>query len=225
MEKLQTLMKAINYQFKNKSLLEESLRHRSAGKPHNERLEFLGDSILNFIIASELFKRLPAATEGELSRLRANLVNSDCLTDIAQAFNLSAIISLGDGERRSGGAMRSSILADTVEAIIGAIYLDSGMDVSYQTVVAWYQDRLESVSLEDVHKDPKSQLQELAQAQQFPLPEYELVSVTGVEHAQTFVVQCCVKLLDHSVIGEGTSRRRAEQDAAQHVLEELNNAK
>ncbi len=121
--------------------------------------------------------------------------------------------------------MRSSILADTVEAIIGAIYLDSDMNTCYHVVVEWYSDRLQSVSLDDVRKDPKSQLQELAQSQQLPLPEYELISVTGVEHAQNFVVQCTVKLLDHSVVGAGTSRRRAEQDAAEHVLEELNNVK
>jgi len=201
--------------------LERALSHRSYGKDNNERLEFLGDSIVNFIIANELYHRFHNAQEGQLSRLRANMVKGDTLAELAQEFDLSEYLLMGFGELRSGGAANVSILADAVEAIIGAIYLDSSMDVCYQAVRAWYDKRLNDLSLDAVYKDPKSLLQELVQSKQKSLPEYRLVAVTGQEHQQHFTVECSVALLDNPIAGEGSSRRRAEQEAAQNVLEAM----
>lgn len=216
------LMEKIGYSFKDIRLLEEALSHRSSGKSNNERLEFLGDSIVNFVVACELFHRFPKAKEGQLSRLRANLVKEEGLMELARFFELSPFIRLGPGEIKSGGAERASILADTVEAIIAAIYLDSGMDNCYRLVTEWYKEKLESLSADAVHKDPKSLLQELLQAKQLPLPEYKLVELKGEEHSQQFVIECHNGLLKKPIRAEGTSRRRAEQQAALLVLEELN---
>jgi len=218
------LLKKIAYDFKKNSLLETALSHRSCGKINNERLEFLGDSLLNFIIAHELFKQFPSAQEGQLSRLRACLVREDTLAEVAKQFDLSKYIRLGAGESKSGGAQRISILADAVEAIIGAIYLDSNLETCYAKVADWYKKRINQLSLEEVYKDPKSLLQELVQSKQLPLPEYNLVDVVGKEHQQTFVIECKIALLDKPVKGEGTSRRRAEQAAASATLEELRHA-
>lgn len=218
------LMDKIGYTFKDICLLETALSHRSFGDANNERLEFLGDSLVNFIIANELFERFPKAQEGQLSRLRAYLVRGETLAEIAYEFDLSKYLRLGTGESKSGGAYRVSILADAVEAIIGAIFLDSGMVACYDIVAEWYKKRIDDLSLDNIHKDPKSLLQELVQSKQLPLPVYKLISVVGKEHEQRFLVECDVKLLDHSVKGEGTSRRRAEQVAANAVLEELKNA-
>jgi ribonuclease-3 len=218
------LMTKIKYDFKDISLLTTALSHRSCGKINNERLEFLGDSLVNFIVAYELFKRFPSAQEGQLSRLRAFLVRGETLAAIAKEFDLSQHICLGSGELKSGGAHRISILADAVEALIGAIFLDSNLETCYAKVAEWYQERLNGLSLEEVYKDPKSLLQELVQGKQMPLPEYNLVKITGKEHQQKFIVECIVKLLDKPYQGEGTSRRRAEQAAASAVLEELRHA-
>lgn len=222
--KLEKLMQQLEYKFDDITLLETALSHKSLGKINNERLEFLGDSLVNFVAAHELFKTFPTAQEGQLSRLRAYLVKGDTLAEIAQEFNLSKYIRLGVGELKSGGAQRVSILADAVEAIIGAIFLDSAMDICYEVVAKWYRDRVNNLSLQEVYKDPKSLLQELVQAKQLPLPEYELISTFGKEHEQLFLVECRVRLLNHPVQGKGTSRRRAEQAAASAVLEELRNA-
>lgn len=222
-DKLNLLMNAIHYEFKNESLLTLALSHRSSGKQNNERLEFLGDSLLNFVVASELYHQFPTAKEGQLSRLRANMVREDTLAEIGTTFHLSDYIQLGVGEMKSGGAYRPSIVADAVEAVIGAIYLDSNLDVCYECVKNWYEERIDALSLSDVIKDPKSRLQELLQAQQLPLPEYNVVKTKGQEHEQVFIVECKTALLDHSVFAEGGSRRKAEQEVAEKVLEELKN--
>lgn len=218
---LSELMCRLNYNFKDITLLKTALSHRSRGKVNNERLEFLGDSLVNFVIAHELFKRFPSAQEGQLSRLRAYLVRGETLAEIAKEFDLSRYMKLGTGEFKSGGAYRVSILADAVEAIIGAVFLDSDLEICYKKVADWYQHRLDKLSLEEVYKDPKSLLQELVQAKQLPLPEYTLIKITGKEHKQKFIVACKIALLDDPVIGEGTSRRKAEQAAASAALEEL----
>lgn len=221
MQLLETLMTTIEYKFKDESLLRLALSHRSLSKNNNERLEFLGDSFLNFVIASELYCHFPSAKEGQLSRLRANMVRGETLAEIAQEFGLSEFLRLGSGEIRSGGAYRVSIMADAVEAIIGAIYLDSDMDICYQCVKRWYRERIDQLSLTDIMKDPKSRLQELLQAQQMPLPEYNIVETRGNGHNQVFILECKTVLLDHPVRAEGSSRRKAEQQAAENILEEL----
>ena len=225
-ETLEIFIKKIGYQFKNDPLLEKALRHRSCGKDNNERLEFLGDSILNFIIANELFNRFPKAQEGELSRLRSNLVNEEILAILARTFELSSVIHVGRGELKTGGKERASILADCVEAIIGAIYLDSDdMNICYPIVANWYKQHMEELSLFTIRKDPKSLLQELLQSEQLPIPKYRLVKTIGPEHDQIFVVESKIPLLDHPVEAEGQSRRRAEQAVAKRILEELQHGK
>lgn len=219
--KLKILMETIGYQFHDLALLETALSHRSYGKANNERLEFLGDAVVNFIIASELFKYFPTAQEGQLSRLRAYLVRGETHAEIAKEFNLSEYMRLGIGESKSGGAYRVSILADAIEALIGAIFLDSNMEVCYAKVVDWYRPRIQKLTLKEIYKDPKSLLQEIVQAQQLPLPKYILAKVSGKEHAQKFYIECRVALLDSVVLGEGSSRRRAEQEAASNVLAKL----
>ena len=213
----------IGYQFKDLRLLEVALTHRSFGQENNERFEFLGDSMVNFVVAHELFKKFEKAREGKLSRLRASLVRREALAELAVEFELGEVLRLGQGEIKSGGAKRASILADAVEALIAAIYIDSDISTCYELVVSWYKERLEAVSLGDNHKDPKSLLQELLQGKQLPLPEYHLLEVKGEEHDQVFVIECKVALLRSGVQAEGKSRRRAEQQAAEKMLEVLQN--
>jgi len=224
-EKLNTLMQALGYEFKDISLLEKALQHRSFSKVNNERLEFLGDSIVNFIVASELFYRFPHAREGQLSRLRSNLVKTEPLANLARQFYVNKFLSLGKGEKKTGGALRASILEDAMEAIIGAIYLDSDMDTCYEKVAHWYQQMINKLSLDTIYKDPKSLLQEYLQARQLPLPQYYLVKTKGQEHNQIFIVECIVSLLKDPVRGEGSSIRRAEQQAAEFVLVKVSNEK
>jgi ribonuclease-3 len=217
-----TLCQKLNYTFNNPSLLEDALSHRSfRGNKNNERLEFLGDSILNFIIAAALFRKYPTASEGELSRLRASLVRGETLAALAQEFMLGKYLRLGAGELKSGGSQRISILADAMEAVVGAIYLDSDMAICEQCILNWYADRLSNFAELPDLKDPKTRLQEYLQAHKFPLPNYEILSIEGVQHAQTFSVKCSVEGMAQSAIGLGTSRRRAEQEAAQKILELL----
>lgn len=220
------LSKALGYTFKNDALLQLALSHRSVGAHNNERLEFLGDSVVNFIIAAELFKRFSTASEGQLTRMRAQLVCAEMLTVIAKELNLGQFILLGAGEQRSGGHQRSSILADGLEALIGAIYLDADHDITIvqATVLHWFKDKFSIFASKDSqgHKDAKTILQELLQAQKLDLPEYEVVSVEGEQHEQTFYVNCHVALLAEPVAGVGNSRRKAEQAAAEHVLVKLN---
>ncbi|WP_417224994.1 ribonuclease III [Amphritea sp.] len=215
------LAKKLGYQFKDESMIELALTHRSHGKRNNERLEFLGDSILNFVIAEALYRRFPEAKEGQLSRLRAQLVKGETLAELAREMKLGDYLRLGSGELKSGGYRRDSILADAVEAIIGAIYLDSDMDSCRPYILGWYQSRLEQTSLLDTQKDSKTRLQEFLQSRRAPLPDYELLSVSGEAHQQTFEIRCAVALLDQPTDGKGSSRRQAEQNAAKKALDKL----
>ncbi|MCE8020009.1 ribonuclease III [Halomonas sp. MCCC 1A11036] len=215
----------IGYTFRDIALLELAMTHRSFGGQNNERLEFLGDSIVNFVIAEALYARFPQAREGQLSRLRARLVRGQTLAELAREMSFGECLRLGSGEMKSGGHRRDSILADAVEAVLGAIYLDAGMDVARARVLAWYAERLESIDLQDTQKDPKTRLQEFLQSRQSPLPRYEVVSVEGEAHDQTFTVECHIELLDSHTLGTGSSRRHAEQQAAELALLQLENQK
>lgn len=219
---LQRLHKTLHYEFKNVDLLQEALTHRSKHAKNNERLEYLGDSILGFLIAKRLFEMFPSATEGELSRCRSKLVKGDTLAELARTLNLGDFLLLGTGELKSGGFRRNSTLADAFEAIIGAIYIDGGMQSADAFVVRQFAGLLDNMSLDDTHKDPKTQLQEYLQARKQPLPEYSVVSTIGSDHEQVFQVQCVVQGLSRPAVGKGTSRRKAEQAAAQMALELMN---
>jgi len=211
----------INYQFSDPTLLTEAITHRSKHSINNERLEFLGDSVLGYVISSELFRRFPQAREGALTRGRAVLVKGDTLAELALDLQLGDYLQLGPGELKSGGFRRKSILADAMEAIIGAIYLDGGLDAAKQHILNIYADKLQDLSLEDVGKDPKTQLQEQLQADKKPLPVYEVFATTGSDHEQVFEVICKVAGLPKPIMGSGRSRRKAEQDAAKKVLKQL----
>lgn len=212
---------AIGYKFSDPSLLLTALTHRSYGVPHNERLEFLGDSILNGVIARELFERFPDLPEGDLSRLRANLVQQETLHQLAVGVSLGNYLRLGDGELKSGGAQRPSILADALEAIFGAIWLDKGFDAARVAIVGLFEKRLVAITPGKAIKDAKSRLQEHLQGRRLPLPKYTLVETSGEAHMQQFKVACEVDSLDIQCEGQGSSRRIAEQMAAQRVLERL----
>lgn len=221
-------MQNLGYMFVNVDMLHLALSHRSVGAHNNERLEFLGDSVLNFIITDALFDRYPQASEGQLTRMRAQLVCADMLTEIAKELGLGQHVVLGSGERRSGGHQRSSILADSFEAITGAIYLDSGKNLSLlKTVILKLYENRWQIFEDDKNqgnKDPKTVLQELLQAKKLDLPVYEVIRIEGEQHDQTFIVECKVALLADPTIGEGNSRRKAEQIAAQLALEKIKNA-
>ena len=212
------LARRIGHPFSDASLFELALTHRSCGKKNNERLEFLGDSILNFVIAADLFQRFPDAKEGELSRLRARLVKGVTLSEVARELGLGDYLRLGSGELKSGGYRRDSILADAVEAIIGAIYLDSDIEVARGYILAWFAERLENLDLNKSMKDSKTRLQEFLQSRRQPLPQYDLVKVEGEAHAQTFYIVCHVEGLADAAQGKGNSRREAEQNAAKDAL-------
>lgn len=218
---LARLQRRLGYEFRDPAHLQLALTHRSYGSQNNERLEFLGDSILNMVIAERLYQTFQSAREGQLSRLRARLVKGVTLAEIAREFELGEFLSLGSGELKSGGFRRESILADAVESIIGAIYLDSGFDRCREMILAWFDERLERLSLQDTQKDPKTRLQEFLQSRQHPLPQYEVVSVEGEAHAQLFRVECAVPELQTRTIGNGGSRRLAEQQAAREALRVL----
>ena len=215
---IDALLKKLEYSFNDSSLLDEALTHRSFASKNNERLEFLGDGILNFVIADELFKSYPDVQEGDLSRLRANLVNKDSLADIAVRLELGDVIRLGSGELKSGGFRRPSILADAVESIFGAVYCDSGFEACRALIVRLYADKLASPTDLQSLKDPKTQLQELLQSRRFPLPEYDVTSITGKAHAQIFHVNCAIDAMQINIDGKGKSRRKAEQVAAQNAI-------
>ncbi len=215
---INALLKKLEYCFVNISLLDEALTHRSYSSRNNERLEFLGDGILNFVIAHELFKSYPDVQEGDLSRLRANLVNKDSLAEIAAHLALGEVIKLGSGELKSGGFRRPSILADAVESIFGAVYCDGGFESCRELIIRLYADRLAlSMDLQSL-KDPKTQLQELLQSRRFSLPDYQVVNITGQAHAQIFHVSCNIEKMKIEVTGEGKSRRKAEQIAASRAI-------
>lgn len=212
---------ALRYRFRDQALLEVALTHRSAGPGNNERLEFLGDAILNAVIAIELFERRPDATEGELSRLRASLVRGETLAAIARELALGQHMRLGEGERKSGGHRRDSILADTLEAVIGAVYLDSDFDSVSRFVCELFSSRLAELPRVEDLKDPKTRLQEFLQRRGEPLPEYRLVDTAGADHARRFTVRCSVEAFAVDCEATATSRRKAEQQAASDCLDRL----
>lgn len=215
---LDRLERKLGYTFKNQELMLVALTHRSHAGRNNERLEFLGDAILNFIAGEELFKHFPQAREGQLSRLRARLVKGETLAVLARGFELGDYLRLGSGELKSGGFRRESILADALEALIGAIYLDSGMEAARDRVLAWLANELDGLTLVDTNKDPKTRLQEFLQSRGCELPRYEVVDIQGEPHCRTFFVECQVALLNDKTHGQGVSRRIAEQVAAAAAL-------
>lgn len=219
--KLDSLQHALDYRFTRQELLRTALTHRSWGADHNERLEFLGDSILNMVIAKALYERFASLREGELSRLRAQLVRQESLQQIALCINLGDMLRLGEGELRSGGHRRPSILADALEAVFGAIFLDGGYDPARGVIEALYAGMLAELDPARSLKDPKTQLQEYLQSRKLPLPAYELFEARGEAHAQEFEVVCTVGSLGLSVRGTGLSRRTAEQAAARQALQQL----
>ena len=219
---LQRLEKKIGYQFKDENYFKLALTHRSANGTHNERLEFLGDSILSFVIADELYHRFPKVDEGDMSRMRATLVRGHTLAELGREFQLGDYLYLGPGELKSGGFRRDSILADAVEAIIGAIYLDSDTETIRGIILSWYQTRLDSIEPGVSQKDPKTRLQEYLQGRRKPLPTYTVTKIKGEAHNQEFTIECIVAGLDEPVIGKGSSRRKAEQSAADIALGQVN---
>ncbi len=221
MNALPVLQTRITYSFTQPALLQQALTHRSFSATNNERLEFLGDSVLNFIIAHQLFNLFPHLPEGDLSRLRAKLVREASLAEIATDLNLGDALKLGEGELKSAGWRRPSILADALEAIVGAVYLDGGFDAAQQVVALLYRDKLQTIDPKAIDKDAKSQLQEYLQSKKMDLPEYQVVSIEGEAHAQTFTVQCFIKKLKLTTTGVGTSRRVAEQQAAKLAMDEI----
>jgi ribonuclease-3 len=215
----QDLPERLGYAFQQPRLLRQALTHRSFGTPHNERLEFLGDAVLNCAVAALLFERFPGLPEGNLSRLRAALVNQDSLSELAQALDLGATLNLGEGELKSGGFRRPSILADALEAILGAVYLDGGFDAAAALVQRLFEARLQAIDPKTVGKDPKTLLQEHLQGRRLALPRYSVLSVEGEAHDQHFHVECVIPELDIRTLGEGPSRRAAEQSAARTAYE------
>jgi ribonuclease-3 len=216
---LDLLGAAIGHRFAHPGLLDIALTHRSCGGSHNERLEFLGDSVLNCLISSELYHRFPRLPEGDLSRIRASLVRQQTLHELARGLRLGDCIRLGEGELKSGGATRPSILADTLEAVLGAVYLDAGMDAAARVVSHIFGNVLAAVDPKSPGKDPKTLLQELLQGRRLPLPVYSVVATTGEAHEQHFLVECVIERYGIRASGEGTSRRAAEQAAAQRAFE------
>ncbi|MEN8177791.1 MAG: ribonuclease III [Pseudomonadota bacterium] len=215
------LCRALGYRFTDDSLLEQALTHRSVGGRNNERLEFLGDAILGFVIADELYHQFDSASEGQLSRLRSSLVKRETLAEIAHQFDLGDYLNLGPGELRSGGQSRASILADGVEAILAAIYLDTGYVAARRVILDIFASRFAEIDLKAPQKDPKTLLQELLQSRKIALPGYEISEVSGSPHDQQFKVRCMISELKLEKFGSGSSRRRAEQAAAQSMLQEL----
>ena len=215
------LCRQLGYTFNDLQLIEQALTHRSAGGRNNERLEYLGDAILGFVIADALYHHFPQASEGQLSRLRSTLVKRDTLAKVAREFSLGDYLNLGAGELRSGGHARASILADGVEAILAAIYLDGGYERTRQVILKIFSPRLQALNLEDHQKDPKTRLQELLQSRKLDLPVYEVTDIQGDPHQQTFNVSCTVPGLHVQVEGSGSSRRKAEQAAATQLLSKL----
>jgi ribonuclease-3 len=218
---LPRLMSILGYQFNNANLLQQALTHRSCKGRHNERLEFLGDAILSVVIAEALFQLFPNAKEGELTRMRASLVKGVTLAEIAGELSIADYLRLGPGEMKSGGHRRESILADAFEAILGAIYLDAGMDVCKARILHWFDSRLESITPQQ-QKDSKTRLQEYLQGRRLALPVYVVETTEGEAHNQEFTVSCRIE--GHEPVeATGSSRRKAEQDAAHKMLEYIQN--
>jgi ribonuclease-3 len=216
-----TLEKSLAYRFADRALLEQALTHRSFGTPHNERLEFLGDGVLGCVIAGALYARYPLLAEGELSRMRAALVRKEALSGIARGLGLPAHVRLGEGERSNGGNERDSILADTLEAVFAALFLDGGYDAVRDAILRTFQAAFAGLDASQPAKDAKTRLQEFLQGRRHKLPEYRVVATKGAAHRQTFEVECVVADLDLRDTGNGASRRAAEQSAAESVLKKL----
>ena len=213
-ERQASLSRIMHYTFHDPSLMIMALTHRSFSAQHNERLEFLGDSVLSFLVANELYKRFPRIDEGDLSRLRAQLVKESSLSTIAISMGLGDFIRLGEGELKSAGWRRPSILADTFEAMIGALYLDGGIESTHQFVLRFFEAQLNEIDPKLIQKDPKTLLQELLQSKKSDLPIYTVISIEGEAHSQTFTIECHIKKSNIKTQGVGHSRRIAEQEAA-----------
>lgn len=220
-KKLEKLQQTLAYQFTDSDLARLALTHRSASASHNERLEFLGDSLLGFIVAEMLHEKNPDATEGELSRMRASLVSKPALAGVARRLGIGELLQLGSGESNSGGKDRDSILADSVEALIAAIYLDGGMEPCKAFVISMHEKKLSAGTKKAKQKDAKTRLQEYLQARGRALPEYEVVDICGAAHEQVFHVSCSLKSMGVYAEGSGTSKREAQQQAAEKTLESI----
>ena len=220
-KKPEKLVKKLGLTFNQPELLKMALTHRSMGAKNNERLEYLGDSVLGFVIAEHLYERFPKAGEGILSRLRASLVNQTSLAELAREYHIGDYLILGSGELKSGGFRRDSILSDAMEAIMGAVLKDQGIETCKQFILDIFQDKLAKLDVDNWNKDPKTRLQEMMQAQQQALPVYNLVSQAGAAHQQTFTVKCIVNVLDETTQATGASRKKAEQAAAEKMLQKL----
>ncbi|MGB8299547.1 MAG: ribonuclease III [Azonexus sp.] len=218
---LSTLTAALGHSFADRALLQTALTHRSFGVPNNERLEFIGDGVLNCVIAIALFRRYPDLAEGDLSRMRANLVRQDALHRLAVSLNLGDSLRLGEGELKSGGNQRPSILADAVEALIGAVYLDAGFEAAQAVIARLYLPLFDELSSGPVTKDAKTSLQEWLQGRKKPLPRYHLIEASGAAHEQRFEVACEIENPALRTTGQGSSRRLAEQAAADRALKAL----
>ncbi|HRZ62395.1 MAG TPA: ribonuclease III [Rubrivivax sp.] len=218
---LAPLQQRLGHRFAQPALLLRALTHRSWGAEHNERLEFLGDAVLNLVVSALLYQRFAGSDEGDLTRVRAHLVREDSLHRAALAIGLPQVLRLSEGEARGGGAQRASILADALEALIGAAFLDGGYDAAQQVVRALFGELIATTTIDSWTKDPKTELQEWLQARRLPVPAYRIVAARGQAHAQTFEVECGVAALGLAERGEGRSRRAAEQQAAQRLLEGL----
>lgn len=205
-------------QFNDLGLLEAALTHRSAGARNNERLEFLGDAILGFVIADKLYQKFPKASEGVLSRLRASLVNQESLAELARTLAIGDYLIMGFGELTNGGFRRDSILSDAVEAIIGSVFIDQGFARSQNWVLKIFADKIDQLTMDNWQKDPKTQLQEFMQSHRLDLPVYNLLSQSGLDHSQTFKIECRVSVVDEFTLGSGASRKKAEQVAAKSML-------
>jgi ribonuclease-3 len=219
--RIELLEARLGYHFADPLLLQRALTHRSFGADHNERLEFLGDAVLNLAVSSLLYDRFSGSDEGDLTRVRAHLVREDSLHRAALGLGLPEVLRLSDGEARGGGALRPSILADAVEALIGAIYLESGFEPATRLVRQFFGDLIVSSEADSWSKDAKTELQEWLQARKLPVPAYRIVATRGQAHAQTFDVECAVAMLGLAELGEGRSRRVAEQEAARRMLGKL----
>lgn len=220
--KFQRLAAALGHQFTNPELLRLALTHRSFGSLHNERLEFLGDAVLSCVVTAALYERFSDLKEGDLSRQRANLVRQESLAELAQKLNLGEYLRLGEGELKSGGFRRPSILADALEAILGAVYVDAGFGGARDVILRLFKPIIDGLNPSESAKDPKTTLQEILQARHLALPRYDLVATRGEAHSQEFEIECLIPELSIRSTGEGNSRRSAEQAAAQRALAMVN---
>jgi ribonuclease III len=219
--RLEVLQRRIGYRFTDARLLSRALTHRSFGADHNERLEFLGDAVLSLAISGLLFERFAGSDEGDLTRVRAHLVREDSLHRVAVQLGLPEVLNLGEGEARGGGAQRASILADALEAVLGATFLDGGFDAASALVQGLFGEVIQTTDVASWRKDAKTELQEWLQARRLPVPTYRISATRGQAHAQTFEVECAVPALNLTESGEGRSRRVAEQEAARRMLDAL----